>query len=102
MYSAIQMRAEHTHMQVVGCADGTLACYQLLFSTVHGLHKERYAFRENMTDVVVQDLSRNMHGMLFTLLPLPMHPICVCSAHPLQGFGAQSGRVPSSASNSTK
>ncbi|XP_063240162.1 intraflagellar transport protein 122 homolog isoform X2 [Bacillus rossius redtenbacheri] len=40
----------------VGCQDGTIAFYQLLFSTVHGLYKERYAFRENMTDVIIQHL----------------------------------------------
>nr|CAD7429322.1 unnamed protein product [Timema monikensis] len=40
----------------VGCQDGTIAYYQLLFSTVHGLYKERYAFRENMTDVIIQHL----------------------------------------------
>ena len=41
---------------VVGCQDGTIAYYQLIFSTVHGLYKERYAFRENMTDVIIQHL----------------------------------------------
>ncbi|VDM56939.1 unnamed protein product, partial [Angiostrongylus costaricensis] len=41
---------------VVGCVDGTIACYNLMFSTIHGLYKDRYAFRDNMTDVVVQDL----------------------------------------------
>lgn len=51
-------------MQTIGCEDGTLACYQLMFSTVHGLHKDRYAYRENMTDVVVQDLKRDIKASL--------------------------------------
>lgn len=41
----------------IGCQDGTIALYQLIFSTVHGLYKERYAFRRDMTDVVIQDLT---------------------------------------------
>ncbi|XP_045145788.1 intraflagellar transport protein 122 homolog isoform X1 [Echinops telfairi] len=41
---------------VVGCQDGTISFYQLIFSTVHGLYKDRYAYRDSMTDVVVQHL----------------------------------------------
>eukprot|EP00041_Stephanoeca_diplocostata_P034387 m.1171057 g.1171057 ORF g.1171057 m.1171057 type:complete len:1193 (+) comp24511_c0_seq1:191-3769(+) len=40
----------------VGCSDGTIAMYQLIFSTVHGLYKNQYAYRNLMTDVVLQDL----------------------------------------------
>ncbi|KAA0183686.1 hypothetical protein HAZT_HAZT008812 [Hyalella azteca] len=40
----------------VGCQDGTIAYFQLVFATVHGLYKERYAYRENMTDVIIQHL----------------------------------------------
>jgi hypothetical protein len=41
----------------VGCQDGTVAYYQLIFSTVHGLYKERSA--TNYTDFRLE-LKRNM------------------------------------------
>ncbi|XP_057296410.1 intraflagellar transport protein 122 homolog [Hydractinia symbiolongicarpus] len=41
---------------VCGSDDGTIAFYQLIFSTVHGLYKDRYAYRDNMTDVIIQHL----------------------------------------------
>lgn len=40
----------------VGTEDGDLKVYHLMFSTVHGLHEDQYAYRSFMTDVVVQDL----------------------------------------------
>eukprot|EP00164_Ancoracysta_twista_P001588 GFYU01002082.1.p1 GENE.GFYU01002082.1~~GFYU01002082.1.p1 ORF type:complete len:1195 (-),score=419.63 GFYU01002082.1:77-3661(-) len=40
----------------LGCNDGTIAMCQLIFSTVHGLYQDRYAYRDYMTDVIVQHL----------------------------------------------
>ena len=37
---------------VLGCQDGTIAYYQLIFSTVHGLYKERYAFRQGVPSFI--------------------------------------------------
>jgi len=48
-------RPKHNYV-AVGCGGGTITMYQLVFSTVHGLYQERYAYRENMTDVIVQHL----------------------------------------------
>lgn len=41
---------------VVACHDGSLAFYNLAFTTVHALYRERYAFRENMCDIIIQHL----------------------------------------------
>jgi len=48
----------------VGSDDGTIAVYQIVFSTVHGLYDDRYAYRENMTDVVVQHLSTDQKARI--------------------------------------
>ncbi|CAF0800008.1 unnamed protein product [Brachionus calyciflorus] len=40
----------------VGSQDGTITMFQLAISTVHGLYKEKYAFRESMTDVIIHNL----------------------------------------------
>ncbi|KAJ3255478.1 hypothetical protein HDU77_003673 [Chytriomyces hyalinus] len=48
----------------VGCNDGTVTLYQIVFNTVHGLYNDRYAFRENMTDVVIQHLSTDQRARI--------------------------------------
>lgn len=40
----------------LGTNDGTIAVYQIGFSIVHGIHEERYAYRELMTNVIIQHL----------------------------------------------
>ena len=41
---------------IAGSHDGSIKVTQLNFNTVHGLYKDRYAYRENMTDVIIQNL----------------------------------------------
>lgn len=48
--------------QAVCSQDGSLAVYELMYSTVHSLYKERYAYRDNMTDVIVQHLISEQKG----------------------------------------
>lgn len=40
----------------VGTDDGTVSMHQLQLGTVHGLYENRYAWRDAMTDVIVQHL----------------------------------------------
>ena len=40
----------------VGCNDGTISSHQMVVTKVHGLYKDRYAYRDNMTDIIVQHL----------------------------------------------
>ena len=48
----------------VGCNDGTISLYQVVFNTVHGLYYDRYAYRENMTDVVIQHLTTDQRARI--------------------------------------
>lgn len=40
----------------VGSQSGHIIMFQLVISTVHGLFKEKYAYRESMTDVIIHNL----------------------------------------------
>ena len=48
-------RPYHNYI-AVGTDDGNISMHQVLFTTVHAMYQERYAYRDNMTDVVVQHL----------------------------------------------
>ncbi|KAJ4458012.1 putative Intraflagellar transport protein [Paratrimastix pyriformis] len=53
---ACQARPKHNFV-AIGANDCTMSLYQLIFNTVHGLYQDRYAYRDVMTDVVVQSLT---------------------------------------------
>ena len=36
--------------------------YDVKFGVVHGIHKDRYAYRDNMTDVIVHHLTTDQKG----------------------------------------
>jgi len=52
---ALQCRPKHNTI-ALGDNGGGIALINLQFLTVHGLYKDRYAYREHMTDVIVQHL----------------------------------------------
>eukprot|EP01029_Cantina_marsupialis_P016814 TRINITY_DN3769_c0_g7_i4.p1 TRINITY_DN3769_c0_g7~~TRINITY_DN3769_c0_g7_i4.p1 ORF type:complete len:1210 (+),score=352.21 TRINITY_DN3769_c0_g7_i4:102-3731(+) len=41
----------------IGCDEGLIGIYNLTFGTVHSLYQDRYAYRDFMTDVIVQHLT---------------------------------------------
>lgn len=45
-----------TKTAFAGCNNGALAAYEVDFLKVHGLYQERYAYREHLTDVIIQHL----------------------------------------------
>lgn len=49
----------HYYSQALGSQDGTITYLQLSWDVVHGLYGDRYAYRENMTDVIIQHLITN-------------------------------------------
>ena len=44
--------------------DGVIATYNVMFHTVHGFYNDRYAFRSNMTDVIIQHLSTEQRAKI--------------------------------------
>ncbi|KAJ3038043.1 hypothetical protein HK097_003308, partial [Rhizophlyctis rosea] len=58
-----KVRPKHNYI-AVGCNDGTISLHQIVFNTVHGLYYDRYAYRENMTDVVIQHLTTDQRARI--------------------------------------
>ncbi|KAJ3276500.1 hypothetical protein HK104_003648, partial [Borealophlyctis nickersoniae] len=58
-----QVRPRQNYI-AVGCHDGTISLHQIVFNTVHGLYHDRYAYRENMTDVVIQHLTTDQRARI--------------------------------------
>ena len=49
--------------QAVGTTNGFIGMYDVKFGVVHGIHKDRYAYRDNMTDVIVHHLTTDQKGL---------------------------------------
>ncbi|GAB1599701.1 intraflagellar transport protein 122 homolog [Argonauta hians] len=49
----------NTDTVVTGTEGGMIHYYHVSMSTIHGLYKDRYAYRDNMTDVIILNLSTN-------------------------------------------
>jgi intraflagellar transport protein 122 len=52
---AVAARARNNFL-ACGGEDGSITVQQIAFSTVHGLYHERYAYRDMITDVIIQHL----------------------------------------------
>jgi intraflagellar transport protein 122 len=48
--------------------------YDVKFGVVHGIHKDRYAYRDNMTDVIVHHLTTDQKGELSSGCSDGTHP----------------------------
>jgi hypothetical protein len=45
-----------TDRAVCGCDNGAIELTQMTFSAVHSLYRDRYAYRENLTEIIVHHL----------------------------------------------
>jgi intraflagellar transport protein 122 len=48
----------------IGSADGTISMHQIQFNSVQGMYRDKYAYRQNMTDVVIQNLATNQQSRI--------------------------------------
>ena len=53
--------------EAIGCENGTIVMHHVAVNTVHGVYRDRYAFRENMTDVVIQHLISDDKGVVIVM-----------------------------------
>ena len=49
---------------IVGSADGSVAAYKLDFKPVYGIFNDQYAFRQNMTEVIIHNLNTNQKARI--------------------------------------
>ncbi|KAH6577809.1 hypothetical protein BASA50_009124 [Batrachochytrium salamandrivorans] len=52
------------HQITVGTNDGTVSVHDIQLHTVHGLFNDQYAFRHNMTDVIIQHLTTHQKARI--------------------------------------
>ena len=72
----------------IGSNAGMITVHQLLFSTVHGLYRGRYAYRDYMTDVIVQKMDTeqkvNTPRSRGCCIPPYLTASCTPGTYPLQ------------------
>lgn len=56
------MAADCLFLQASASQNGNLVVSELIFMTVHSHYKDRYAYRVNMSDVVIQHLVEEEKG----------------------------------------
>lgn len=54
--------------QAISTHNGNLVIVELTFCTVHSLYKDRYVYRVNMSDVVIQNLTSEEKGEFLTVI----------------------------------
>ena len=71
--------------------------YDVKFGVVHGIHRDRYAYRDNMTDVIVHHLTTDQKGKARDRLEAFLTSALTCSESEMSGIGEEDRHVQNNA-----
>ena len=77
--AASLLRERMMPLVATACNDGTISLHRLGFPRLHALYRARFAYRANLTDVIVQVRPRPLACLLACLLVRWMSPASTCS-----------------------